>query len=442
MIVNSVEELIGNTPLVRISPAVHGLKNVDLYAKLEYYNPFGSVKDRIAKGMLEPFWSELESKGKTVVESSSGNTGKALAALCGIHGLDFVTVTNRIKIPEQRMMLQLLDARIDELPGFAECPDPSDPNNAFTVVETMMAQNPDGYCYPNQYFSELNVKAHRETGKELIDDLGSVDYYFGFLGTSGSTLGAGQVLKEHNPQMRVVGIVANAGNHIPGGREAHEMWEVGIFDRSFYHDILYGSVDEAIDGMTTLVQRCGLLCGPTSGLNYQAARSYLSKIDAELGEAGTRATAVFIACDRVEPYMSYLKKHRPALFSGSTTGRMQVRSTTEEETATVTQTTPEALSEARSRGAILIDIRGNFAFSVGHIAGSVNIVDQLFAEMIEQGPAFPAGSEIIVLCRIGDISRRYAAFLQKQGYTASSLEGGIAGWKERGMPLDSVLAAG
>jgi len=436
MLYNAIEDLIGQTPLLKIDPKVHGLHHIDLYAKLEYYNPFGSVKDRIAKGMLDPHWDELEAEKKTVIESSSGNTGKAVAALCSIHGLPFKTITNRIKVPEQRMIMQVLGADIEELPGFSECPDPSDPNNAVAMSEKLVTTQPEKYFYPNQYFSELNVQAHEKAGEEVNHDLGAVDYYIGFLGTTGSTLGAGRAIKKKNPDAKIIGIIAEAHNHIPGGREVQEMWEVGLFDKSFYSEILSGTITQAIDGMMTLIRQCGILCGPTTGVNYSAGLAYLKKEDEKMAQTGERKKAVIIACDRVEPYLSYLKKHRPELFSAATTSQPQVNQIKTELVKAVSTISSAALHTLPKNKTMIVDIRGNFAYNIGHIPGSINLPSDIFSQLIEQGSMFPMQTTIIVVCRVGDLSRKYAAFLQQQNYESSSLDGGIMAWKVANFPFE------
>ena len=425
-----ITELIGETPLLKIPSSVHGLQNIDLYAKLEYMNPFGSVKDRIAKGMLLPILDTV--KGKTVVEASSGNTAKALCGICGSEGIDFLTVTNRIKIPEVRMTLQLLGADIRELPGLSDCPDPMDPDDFTTVAANMANEQPEKYHYTDQYFNELNRSSHAQTGEEIARDLDKVDYFFGFLGTCGSSMGAGDVLKRER-KTQVFGVVAAAGHHIPGGRNINELWEVGFFNKEYYADIIQGTTHEAIEGMIQLNRQCGILCGPTSGLTYSACVQKLSEVDAQLEE---RHVAVFIACDRVEPYMSYIRNARPELFS-----RTEARKTVEGQQASNVAAAPEIDPEEvlSDDSNIIIDLRGHFAYSTGHIPGSTNILGDVLAQIIEQGRVFPKGKRIIVVCPVGTISQKFAAFLKEQGYDAYSLRGGIMHWKEKNLPLESHM---
>ena len=114
MLIKDVSELIGRTPLLEIDPAVHGLKNIRLYAKLEHLNPFGSIKDRSATGVLSEDFDEIVASGKTVVESSSGNMAKALSILCGMRKVPFRIVSSKIQVKEVKQVLQVLGAEIEE----------------------------------------------------------------------------------------------------------------------------------------------------------------------------------------------------------------------------------------------------------------------------------------------------------------------------------------
>ncbi|MET9972021.1 pyridoxal-phosphate dependent enzyme, partial [Streptomyces sp. NPDC006356] len=154
---DSITEAIGNTPLVRIDPAVHGLRNIDLYAKLELLNPFGSVKDRAAWNMARPHLATAAEEGGQVVELSSGNTAKALAVLAGMHGLTFKSVTNRMRIPEIKDLLLLLGAQIEELPGQSECLDPTATDDPLTLFHRALSEPDSSYLHTDQYFNPRNT---------------------------------------------------------------------------------------------------------------------------------------------------------------------------------------------------------------------------------------------------------------------------------------------
>ena len=433
MIFKKIEDLIGNTPLLLVPPNVHRIPGLELYAKLEYMNPFGSLKDRVALSMLKPVLSDLTINKQTILEASSGNTAKALCAIAGTHGLRFKAVTNRIKTPEVRMVLQSLGAEIEELPGLSDCPDPLDPNDFTAVATRMAAQEPDKYFYTDQFFNPLNIAAHYETtGQEIIDDLGKVDHYFGFLGTCGSAMGVGNRLRERNSETAIWGVVASAGHHVPGGRNATELWESGFFRKDFFSGLVEGTRDEAISGMLELNRKVGMLCGPTSGLTYIAALKKLRELRSSTEHP---IKAVFIACDRIEPYMSYLKTYSPEIFNSSNSTQVRVNNLHEEELLESKHIDCSELKEWLAGGAIAIDIRGNFAFSRGHIPNSINILDELLTQIIEEGPVFPQGRRICILCSVGTISRKFAAFLAHQGYQAASLMGGVSAWKRSKMEL-------
>ncbi len=441
MIVNHIKDLIGNTPILKIDRAVTGLKNIDLYVKLETQNPFGSLKDRVAKALLDEVLDEAKAKNKTIVEASSGNTAKALSALCGVEDLSFKTITNRIKQPEVRMILQLIGADIEELPGVSECPDPNDPDD-FTILASRLAQTePDKYHYTDQYFNERNLQAHYETtGKEIVDDLGSVDFYFGFLGTCGSSMGIAQYLRDHNQDTQVWGVVTSEGHHVPGGRNINELWEVGFFRQDFYTGLIDGTSLHAVEGMVDLNRKCGVLCGPTAGLSYYAALKKLREVDDDYAGRDTPAKAVFLACDRVEPYTSYIKKLKPDLFQTATGPRVTVESQDAALVDASKQITVDELSDTLNDPALMIiDVRGNFAYKTGHISGSINILDEMFGQIIEQGEAFPKDRKIVVVCSIGNISRKFAAFLSSQGYDASSLKDGLKSWKRAKKPMEKSV---
>lgn len=435
MIVDSVEELIGNTPLLKIPQRLHGMENIELYAKLEHLNPFGSIKDRVAQGLLKPVLEEkLE---KTILESSSGNTAKALAALCGIHRLPFMTVTNRIRYPEVRQILQTIGTTLEELPGLSDCSDPFDPNDAIQYSRDLQTKHPDRYHLTDQYYSELNSRSHYETtGKEIINDLGKVDYLFGFLGTCGSTLGVGEYVREKNKEALVFGIVSEPGTNIPGGRNFEELWEVGLFKREFYSEILAGNAEEAIDGMLTLVRRCGVLCGPSTGLIFSKALEKLRTIDKDLSQNSKKKQAVFFVCDRLEPYMGFLQRYRPTIFGAQEDGRLRVANLSQEEIEASPQINFSAMQDFLATSQpLILDIRGHFAFSIGHISGSINILDEVLLSLVESGPVFPMDKPIIIVCRVGESSQRYATFLSKQGYNAFSVTGGVQALKRGGFPL-------
>ena len=440
MLYKSVTELIGNTPLIEISKEITKLKNINVYAKCELYNPFGSLKDRAGYAMLKDEIQKLKENNMIVIESSSGNTAKALQIICSMNGIPFKTVTNRIKIPETKEVLKVAGAEIEELPGLSECPDPTDPNDPVAYIERIVSENPNKYYHTNQYTNLKNPKVHYEhTGKEIYDDLGKVDYFFGTLGTTGSSRGTIEYLLEKNKNLKKIGIIAEKGDTIPGIRNKDEMYEVGIFNKSLYDEIVSVNSDEAVEEMLVLNRKCGILGGPTSGAAFKGTLKYLREIDDKLEEP---ANAVFIACDRMEWYMSYIKKRRPEIFD-SEIKRETIRTLTEEDlkyAKTIDVNNAEEWIEKNNP--IIIDLRGNLAYKNGHIANAINITDIFFEDLVDNGTPFSKENSVLLVCSIGDKSKKFSSLLNKKGMNVYSLENGMTAWRENSLPVKRSLKEG
>ncbi|MGW5516797.1 pyridoxal-phosphate dependent enzyme [Nocardia africana] len=434
---DDITDLIGDTPLLRLDPGVHRQPGVELYAKLEFYNPFGSVKDRVAWGMIRDELDEITTRGQTLIEASSGNTAKALRLLGARRGVGLHAVTNRIKVDEVRDLLQLFGTRIEELPGLSECPDPTTPNDVYSVIETTMAKNPGAYHHPSQYTNEKNIDAHYYgTGREIHEDLAAAgvgaDYLIGGLGTTGSTRGTATYLRKHHPDLRTVAVVSHRGDFIPGIRSETEMWDVGLFQPEFYDRIVTIDAARAIEATLELATGYGILAGPTSGAGYAAALEVLR----ELPPRPTPIVAVLIVCDRIEPYLSYIKKRRPDLFGRTSSG---VAAPTDAELDTVPELSADQLREldATSRPTI-VDTRGAMAYRIGHIPGAINIRDDQLDDMFAHGVPFSRSRPVVFVCPVGDLSRRFAATAARAGYDAASLAGGIVAWRDAGFDLESA----
>lgn len=429
MLYKNIKEMIGNTPLLEIDKKITGLENVELYVKCELFNPFGSVKDRTALALLQDEIKEAKEKDKIVIEASSGNTAKALKVLCSLENIRFKTVTNRIRVPETRDILKVLGTEIEELPGLAECPDPSDPNDPVSYIERLVSDD-EKYFHTKQYTNMNNPKMHHKTGEEIYNDVGNIDYFFGTLGTTGHSRGITEYLTEKNSELKKIGIIAEKGEQIPGIRNRDEMHEVGIFDSTLYNEIIEVSSMNAIDGMITLNRRVGLLAGPTSGAAYYGTVEYLKKIDSSLDKT---IKVVFVACDRVEPYISYIKKRRPDMFDESVTVD-SIRTLTDEDMKYAKSIDASNVEEfIENEKPIIIDMRGNLAYRNNHIKDSINITDIFFDDLTQNGLPFCKQNTILLVCAVGDKSLKYSAYLNKKGLNVYSLTGGITEYKEHGL---------
>lgn len=149
MIIKSIKEAIGNTPLLEIPENIHGFKGLKIYAKCEFLNPFGSIKDRTAMGLLE-----ASGDHEWIIESSSGNTAKALSALANVEGKKLLDVSRKMHQREVEDIIRIIGTEMTILPAGSECPDPTDPNSPFEVIKKNMNENPGKYFFTDQFASE------------------------------------------------------------------------------------------------------------------------------------------------------------------------------------------------------------------------------------------------------------------------------------------------
>lgn len=423
---DSILDLIGDTPLLRLDPAAHGVPDAEIFLKLESANPFGSVKDRVAWALLRDHIGSIVEEDRIILEASSGNTAKALQIIASMHGIRFRAFTNRVRVREVREMLSLLGADVTEMPGLSECPDPTAPHDVFGVIDALVDGEPGRYHHTSQYTNEDNLRVHHEqTGREIYRDVGAVDLLVGGLGTTGSTRGAATYLRQRNPQTAVVGVVSAEGDFIPGIRSATEMWEVGLFDPGFYDAITAVDSADAISASIELATRHGVLAGPTTGAAYAAARERLRS-----GPGGP-LTAVVIACDRMEPYLSYYRHRRPDLFGTA------AHPTTAEAAPSATPEDVETWTAAGEH-VVIVDVRTALAFQAGHIPGAINLRDDLLEQVLEAGMPFSEASRVVFVCPTGDRSARFAARATAGGRRVYNLAGGVLGWRDSGRPLAGV----
>jgi S-sulfo-L-cysteine synthase (O-acetyl-L-serine-dependent) len=428
MIIERMTDLIGNTPLLKLDPKITGLKNIDLYAKLEMMNPFGSLKDRTAWGMIKDDIDHIAANNMTIYENSSGNTAKSLQAIAGIFGAKFHLVSALNKVEEQKNVLQILGSEMDEIIGASDCFDPSDNNDPQYLIQRTVRENPHKVYFPSQFTNKRNPDYHRDTtGEEIARDVGFVDYFFNGLGTTGSSLGITQRLKQDNENLISIGIVPAANHFIPGIRNMSQMWESELFDSKAYSQFITITEQEAIDGMLELNRRYGVLCGVSAGAHYKATRDYLQKIDTDLTE---RKTAVFIVCDRMEWYISYLKERRPELF-GEKENANGLSSYRDAVSYLDLEIAAENFHDFQSQHSpIIIDLRAPQALDIIRIPHSLNIPVDSFARWVNGTNPFNTDAKVILVCAVGEKSGYYARYLRSLGAQAYNLAGGIMAWRD------------
>jgi cysteine synthase len=296
------------SPMVRLRRLVP--EGSELWAKLEWLNPFGSVKDRAAWAMVK----DLEEKGELgpahpgrgLVEPTSGNTGISLAALAAVRGYPMRAVVPS-KVPEEKkVLLKVLGADVDVVKD-ALCPLPGSEDGTIGLAKTYAKAQSQKYVMPNQYENPHNVEAHiRTTGPEIWRQTsGRVTHLFTSLGTCGTVTGLATFLKAKNKGVKVVAVQPSPGHDVPGLRNVSELEVSKLFDPSLIDEILEIDFELAYSRARDLARAEGLLAGPSSGLIFEGAR--------RVAEREKVGCGVLIFCDNVFKYSSNMVKHLPEL---------------------------------------------------------------------------------------------------------------------------------
>jgi cysteine synthase A len=268
-----ISELVGRTPIVALDRIV-GDRDVELFAKLEAFNPGASVKDRIGVSMIEAAEREgrIESGRTTIVEATSGNTGIALAFVCAAKGYDLVLTLPEGMSRERERLLRLYGARVElteSLGGMTE---------AVEAARAMATR--DDVFLPDQFSNPANPEIHRRTtGPEIWDALdGRVDVFVAGVGTGGTITGAGEVLKAGNPRCRLVAVEPRASAVLSGGRPGpHKIQGIGagfvpqVLNRELIDEVIPVGDEEAIETARQLAVREGVLTGISGGAAVWAA---------------------------------------------------------------------------------------------------------------------------------------------------------------------------
>ena len=289
MLYKSIEECIGNTPLVKANRINNS--SAELYLKLEGDNPAGSIKDRAAMNMLNAAEkSNLLSKNKKIVEPTSGNTGIALAMACAIKGYKLILVMPENMSIERRAAMYAYGAEIilvstDE--GMEGARD--------RALE--IAQEQDA-IFLDQFANSANPEVHyHTTGPEIWNDTeGKITHFVASMGTTGTIVGTGKYLKEKNPDIQVIGVQPEEGSSIPGIRKWSPEYIPSIFSDENIDEIIYVNETNAINTMKDLAKKEGIFSGISSGGTTYVALDVIKKINSGL--------VVSIICDRGDRYIS------------------------------------------------------------------------------------------------------------------------------------------
>lgn len=280
MIYNNILETIGRTPVIRINNMAP--QGFDMYVKVEAFNPLGSVKDRLAIGII----NDAEAKGQltpgqTVVEATSGNTGIALAMVCAVKGYPFVAVMAESFSIERRKLMRAMGAKVILTPAAERA------TGMVRLAEELAEKH--GWFLTRQFENEANPAYHRNTtGPEVLSDFAGerLDYYVSGYGTGGTVTGAGQMLKLARPDIRII-VTEPEGAALLQGNEwqPHKIqgWTPDfipeVLDRDVYDENIPVSDEESIATALELASREGIFCGISSGATFAAALKVAAKAE-------------------------------------------------------------------------------------------------------------------------------------------------------------------
>ena len=273
-IAKNVTELVGNTPLVRLNRLTEGAK-AEVVAKLEFYNPAHSVKDRIGVAMIDAAEKAgLIHHDTVLVEPTSGNTGIALAFVAAARGYKLILTMPETMSKERRMLLRAYGAELVLTPG------PDGMNGAIRKAEEIAASDPQRYFIPQQFKNPANPEIHRRTTAEEIwrDTDGKVDYLVAGVGTGGTITGVGEVIKERKPSFKAIAVEPDASPVLSGGAKGpHPIQGIGagfvpdILNTKIYDEIIRVKNEDAFQTARRMAREEGLLVGISSGAATWAA---------------------------------------------------------------------------------------------------------------------------------------------------------------------------
>jgi cysteine synthase len=299
----SLLDLVGQTPLVELS-RLSPKPEVKLYAKLEGQNPTGSLKDRVAKAMIESAEASGElTPGRELLEPTSGNTGISLAMVARLRGYGLTCVMPENATEERKRLLTLLGARIVLSPG-------NEGTNGAVRVALELAERDERYFMPFQYANEANVRAHYEgTGAEIAEALDRVDIFAAGLGTGGTAMGAGTRLREQFPGIVVAGVEPLPGDPVIGLRSLDEGYVPPILDVSKLDRKILVSNADSVAGVRALLEAEAIFAGVSSGGVIHVARRLAAELDegvvvSVLADGGWKyLSAAFWAAEDIEAAM-------------------------------------------------------------------------------------------------------------------------------------------
>ena len=429
------------TPLVRLN-RVTPFRHTQVYAKLEWYNPFGAVKDRVAANLLD----DGEARGtvqadQKLVEPTSGNTGMALAMLANAKGYSLTTPLSS-EIPlEKRTMLRFFGADVMELEDTL-CPAPGAPEGA--IAKAMEIGDRPDFHMLNQYANEANPEAHfKTTGPEIWRQTeGGVTHFVAGLGTCGTITGTGRFLKAQRPSVQVLGVYPNEGHDIPGVRSLRQLQQTKLFFPDEYDGLIEVQNQTAFELCLRLNREESIVAGPSSAMALQGAFELVPD------EPGNLAVVIFP--DNAFKYASSVVKHLPGLKAQAPQAAKPARDPLLEVmrenvrgNGDLTIDVDAAHALLRNGKPFIVDVRPREQYREAHLPGAVNMPLAELRDGRAHG-ALPAdaGAPILSVCQRGNASLSGLLFLKSLGYrNVRSMTGGTLAWREKGYPVDAEPGA-
>ena len=422
------------TPLVRLNK-VTPFQHTQVYAKLEWYNPFGAVKDRVAANLIRDAEQRgVLTPGKKLVEATSGNTGIGLIMMGNLMGYPLRTpLSDQIPL-EKRTVLRFLGTEVEELDD-SLCPAPGAPEGA--IAKARATAELDEWEILDQYVNEANPGAHfKTTGPEIWRQTqGKITHFVAGLGTCGTITGTGRFLKEKNSAIQVLGSVPEEGHDIPGVRSHRQLQQTKLYRPSEYDAEVEINDREAYDLCLRLNREEAIIAGPSSGMNLAAAFKLVPD------EPGNVVVVIF--CDNIFKYASSVVRHFPELAppakdedsSGAPSKNEQFLASLLENLKNPHDTIRvKDLHEqlGTQQQPLIVDIRIPKDYEEAHIPGAVNIPEEEIPNRMDDLPD-DRDAPIVTVCNIGKFSKHATLYLKSKGYrNVRSAKGGLNEWVRKG----------
>ena len=435
------------TPIVRLNK-VTPFKHTQVYAKLEWYNPFGAVKDRVADNLIRDAEERgVLSPGKRLVEATSGNTGIGLIMIGNAKGYPLRTPLSD-KIPlEKRTVLRFLGTEVVEMDD-SLCPAPGAAEGAIAEARRTAAEQGE-FEILDQYVNEANPDAHyRTTGPEIWRQTGGkITHFVAGLGTCGTITGTGRFLKEQNPEVKVLGVAPEEGHDIPGVRSKFQLMQTKLYRPDEYDGEAEVNNREAYDLCLRLNREESIVAGPSSGMNLAGAFKMVPD------EPGNVVVVIF--CDNVFKYASSVMRHFPDMVPPENESDSEAASVTLSKNDQLMAEMMENLKNphdsikvkdlnaklSADEKPLIVDIRIPEHYDESHVPGSINIPQDDLGQRASELPE-DRDAEIITVCNIGKFSKQATLYLKSKGYrNVRSAKGGLNEWVRKGFATESAVSS-